>query len=446
MFINNCNLALTRRNWMLAALAPRPRSAIAVFQADVTPPVGSPLFTRPATRIADPLTARGFVLHGAGSPIVVLALDWCETRNDSFDLWRTRIAAAAGSTPDRVLLSCVHQHDAPYTDSGAQRFLDAAGLPLSLCDPAFERSAIDAVAAAIAKSNPREVTHIGTGKARVDDVASNRRYVTSDGQVSFGRTSATRDPAIRAMPEGLVDPWLRTLTFYEGAHALTSLAVYSTHPMSYYGQGEVTCDFPGLARNRLQAERSDTFLIYGSGASGDTMAGKYNDGAPANRSVLAGRMYDAIRAALDATERVPIGRIRFRNAELRMKPRHDPPFAIDAMRAKIAEANAPLRERLNAALGLSWRERLTKGRPIDVPAVNFGSAQLLLLPAEAFVQYQLWAQERGPFVVTLGYGECAPGYIPTRKDVADGYDDHYSWVDLAAAEPAMRGAIRRALG
>ena len=61
--------------------------------------------------------------------------------------------------------------------------------------------------------------------------------------------------------------------------------------------------------------------------------------------------------------------------------------------------------------------RLDEGRPIDLPCLDFGAAQLALLPAEAFVQYQLWAQQLSPssFVMALGYGECAPGYIPSGQ-------------------------------
>jgi hypothetical protein len=48
--------------------------------------------------------------------------------------------------------------------------------------------------------------------------------------------------------------------------------------------------------------------------------------------------------------------------------------------------------------------------------------------------------------MTLGYGECAPGYIPTNASVAEGYNDHYSWVDFATCEAALRRAITEALG
>jgi len=49
------------------------------------------------------------------------------------------------------------------------------------------------------------------------------------------------------------------------------------------------------------------------------------------------------------------------------------------------------------------------------------------------------------FVLTLGYGERAPGYIPTNREVNEGYDDDYCRVDMASAEERMRSAMNEAL-
>jgi hypothetical protein len=69
------------------------------------------------------------------------------------------------------------------------------------------------------------------------------------------------------------------------------------------------------------------------------------------------------------------------------------------------------------------------------------------MPAESFVQYQLWAQALRPdsLVMTLGYGECAPGYIPTAQSASEGYNDHYSWIAFPECEATMREALRTAL-
>src|SRR5205085_4578446 len=84
-----------------------------------------------------------------------------------------------------------------------------------------------AVKAALART--QTFTHIGIGQARVEQVASNRRVVGPNGKVKYTRTSATRDPRARAEPEGLVDPWLKTLSFWDGTRPLAALHYYATH-------------------------------------------------------------------------------------------------------------------------------------------------------------------------------------------------------------------------
>ena len=151
---------MLRRTFSQLPLAALRRGArVATFQADVTPPIGSPLYTGPARSITAPLEARGIVLLGAGRPIVIAAMDWCEIRNSSYDLWRDTLARAAGTVRQRVLLSCVHQHDAPYTDAGAQKLFDAIKAPDPICDVALEQRAISTVAAAIQASlaSPRQI-------------------------------------------------------------------------------------------------------------------------------------------------------------------------------------------------------------------------------------------------------------------------------------------------
>ncbi|HWB98229.1 MAG TPA: hypothetical protein VG672_16060, partial [Bryobacteraceae bacterium] len=399
---------------------------LATFRADVTPSVGGSLFYAvTAVKIVDLLGARGLVLRGPAGTFVITVVDWCEIRNNSYDRWRTALAEAAGTSREKVLLTCVHQHDAPYTDRRAQELLTENHVVERLCDTPFEDRMIRRVAEALraSLSHMRPVTQIGAGMARVEQVASNRRYVLPDGRVSFERTSATRDPAIRALPEGLIDPWMRTLSFWNGEQALAAISAYSTHPMSYYGKGEVSADFPGMARAARQQATPETLQIYASGASGDTMAGKYNDGSHENRPALAGRMRQAMETAWNQTRRFPLEGVRFRNAALRMEPRRGPGFSEAELRATLADPKAQRVARFEAALALSWRERVAENRPIDVPALELAGgkklAHLVLLPAESFVQYQLWAQKARPdsFVVTAGFSECAPGYIPTAADV-----------------------------
>jgi len=444
-----------RRRELLASLAlsgslaPSP-IRLALFTADVTPRIGGPLFNAvPARVIDDPLEAHGLVLLHSAEPIVLVSVDWCEIRNESYERWRGVLARAAGTSKERVLVTCVHQHDAPYSDSVAQRLLKQNGVAEDLCDPAFDEQALQKVAVALtaALEKPRRITHVGAGQGQVEQVASNRRYVGADGSVSFGRTSATADPALRALPIGTIDPWLKTISFWDGAHPLAAVSCYSVHPMTFYGKGQVSADFPGLARRNRAKEMPGVAQIYCTGCSGDTIAGKFNDGHPRNRPVLAERLRQGMEAAWKNTRRHPLTGIGFRSIPMKLAPRRGPGFSTEDFRRILADKSQTRLARFEAALGLSWRRRADAGHAIDVPAIDFGPAQIVLMPAETFVQYQLWAQALRPdsLVLCPGFGESAPGYIPTARDAAEGYDDHYSWIAFPECERTMRQALAAAL-
>ncbi len=430
-----------------AAAAPY---AIAPFSADVTVPIGHGMMGGywKATSVADPLFAKGVVLWGGEQPVVFVSVDWCEIRNDAYDRWREVIAAAAGTTRERVLVSSIHQHEAPVADLTAQRFLEERGLEDGVCDVEFHEKAVQRVAAAVraAMRERRPVTHLGLGKAKVDRVASNRRYLLPDGRPSFNRGSASAANVLaREAPDGTIDPWLRTLSFWHDDQPVAALSAYAVHPMSYYRTGEISADFPGLARARRQQETPDCLQIYLSGASGNVTAGKYNDGARATRGVLADRLHAAMVEAWRETKRVPLTSLAFRNTTVRLAPRDEPGLRPDELLATLVPARLP-RERNLAAMGLSWRKRVDAGQPIDVPLIDFGAAQLLLLPGESYVEFQLAAQRMNPesFVMVAGFGESATGYVPTEQAVTEKDTNLGDWCWVApGAEAALLAAIQR---
>ncbi|MCH6580570.1 MAG: hypothetical protein IH802_09440, partial [Nitrospinae bacterium] len=51
---------------------------------------------------------------------------------------------------------------------------------------------------------------------KAEKVTSNRRIIAADGGISYGRGSSTADPKLRAQPPGTIDPWLKTLSFFDG--------------------------------------------------------------------------------------------------------------------------------------------------------------------------------------------------------------------------------------
>src|SRR5262245_54317422 len=373
----------------------------------------------PVAKIDDPLFAIGLVLQGAGKPIVYVAVDWCEIRNDAYEQWRETIARAVGTEPVRVLVSCLHQHDAPISDLAAEKLLREQGAKGPICDLEFHEKTVQRLArdAKKALEMSRPVTHIGTGEAKVEKVASNRRYIDEAGKVRYDRMSATREAKIRAGEEGTIDPVLKSLSFWDRDEPLAVLNCYATHPMSHYGRRPASADFARLARRARQTKTpGQPRQFYVSGCSGNVTAGKYNDGAAENRVVLAARLESAMSESWRATKKSPLERVDFRSTPLKLEARTGTGFSSDELLDRLKNDKRPFGQCL-AGLGLSWRKRVEAGRPIDVPVIDCGPVQFLLLPAEAYVEYQLFAHTVRPHVFTLvaGYGECAPGYIPIER-------------------------------
>jgi len=416
---------------------------IAVFQADATPPLGTPVAYALARKIEDPLSARGIVLLGAGEPIVLCAVDWIGIANGGHDVWRERLAKAANTSVDRVAVHVLHQHDGIRCDFTAEELAAGVGLAGRRFDVPFVRSTLQNVAAAVqaAIAVAQPVNALGIGEAKVDKVASNRRLLGPDGRVAIARASSYRIPeplrtklaqsalrngyehsVVRVQealdaPEGVIDPMLKMLTFYNGAKPLVSLTYYATHPQSYFGQGDVTSEFIGLGRAQHEAFRGDGMtVVHFCGAGGNVAAGKYNDGTPETRVVLTQRISDAMRRAWEATEVKPLvaSDVQWRSVPVKL------PLAAHldaaALKATLEDTQASDEERLAAAGKLAFVMRRKAGMPIDLSCLQLGNAYILHMPGELFVEYQLAAQAMKPeaTVCMAAYGDYGTAYIGTE--------------------------------
>ena len=368
---------------------------IATFVADVTPSVGDPLglgLSPSVSVIEHPLLAKGVILRDAGGTYVLCSLDWECVCNDAYELFRQRIAEAAGTSPSRVAVQNIQQHTAPGIDSNASQILEkATGAPadreLKLLDAATAKTA---AAVHQATGRWRRLTRVGLSWAAVDQVASSRRILQPDGTI-LARLSSTKDPEQQRAPEGYIDAYLRTISFYDGETPLVNMHYYATHPQSYYGDGRVTYDVPGIARERLEKE-SGVFQVYFSGCGGDIAMGKYNDGSPARRSVLVGRLYDAMVRSLQKVHVEPLSPMVWRTAEVRFPLRSDPSFSEEANRKVLHDTTSTVDARVKAACNLSMIERVHAGRHFELSCLAMGSIRILHLPGEPFIEFQLWAE------------------------------------------------------
>jgi hypothetical protein len=431
-----------------------PDLRLARFDLDASPPVGHPLcggWIKPSEGVDDPLRLRGVVIEGAGPPIVLASLDWTGVLNESHRLWTERIADGARTTPDRVALHCVHQHNAPFVDKEGNALLRKANASSLLYDEAFFSSLLDRTARVVRDSLSGAValTHVGHGEAKVEQVASNRRILGPDGKIKYVRYSATKDPAIRDAPEGTIDPLLRSITLSSLDRIVARLYFYTVHPISYYGDGRVTSDFVGLARDRRDRDEPGVLHLYFTGSAGNVTAGKYNDGSKPLRGILTERIHKAMIEA-DGPCRdldTPIESLTWNVRPHHFQPRED--LDLDRLKAIVADPKRSVVERNRTAMTCGWLIRSATRRPIQLGRLDIGpEVTTLHLPAETFVEYQLDAARFRPddaFLATAAYGDGGPWYIPLARSYGEGgYEPSVSLVS-PTTEPAYREAIRALL-
>lgn len=433
----------------------------AVFSSDATPPIGHPLcggWITPAKEIVDPQFAKGVILcpdgeSGSGSdePVILCAVDWCWIRGECHERFREALAEAVGTRPNRVAVQTIHVHDAVMADLEADRISAREGHAVRTLQPKWFEEVVRRCAAAAreAMGKLRKVSHVGTGEGTVSKVACNRRVLGPDGKVKYWRGSSCKDAEARAQPEGQIDPKLKCIRLYDGEKTLAALYYYAVHPMSYYGQGGVSADFVGMARKAMEQAVPEAGHIYFTGCAGNVAAGKYNDGSPANRPVLAERIRVGMDAAFKAAGREAVRSFGWRvePVHLPMREEYDRAYFEKMMRAK----DASLAAQCKGAMGLACWDRHEAGKKIDLTCLRINDVCVLHLPGEPFLAYQLAAQELGraaerpQFVAVAGYGDNGPAYIPLAENFPEGgYEVGMAWRG-PGSEALIKAAMKKLL-
>ena len=423
---------------------------LATFRFDVTPPEGHSLcggWIRPVVGVDDPLEAMGYVLLGIGKPIVVCAVDWTGLANSAHIQWRKALADAARTTIDRVAVQCVHQHNAPFACMDAQAIVQEQGDLPDIVNPVFFdrclKNAGDAATKSLKKTIP--VTHVAHGEARVEKVAANRRIIGLNGKLISQRGSSSRKPEHHRFPEGLIDPMLKTVAFYNGNKKLVASHFYACHPMSYYGDGRVSADFCGLARRRMQKQEPDCLHLYFNGCGGNIGAGKYNNGSKEARIELTQRMFEGITTSNAMLKPEPIRSFAWETEDI--LPPLDPRFNEEQLLVGIQNKTNRVVARNRPSYTVAFIRRVNEGIPITLSSLHVNDISMLHLPAESFIEYQLRAQAITPnrFVACAAYGDGGPWYIPVKEAYPQGgYAVGVAWCS-PQIDPLMSNGIQTLL-
>ena len=441
--------------WLiLVSLAPLAPASVQIvpFDVDATPPLGTAMAYDPVKRVDElSLRCRGVVILGADRPIVLCAVDWIGIANGGHDYFRTELAKAAGTDASRVAVHALHQHDAPGCDFTAEKIIKELGVQgYTRFDSEFPRAVIARAADAIRGGlpNPQQVTHFSYGESEVKGVASNRRVERlANGTVGRMRGSSCKIEELRAMPEGLIDPVVSVLSFWNNHTPVAVFSAYACHPQSYYRLGIPSPDFPGIARFIRGQDVNAALHVHFNGAGGNVSAGKYNDGAQANRMQLATRLAAGMREAFEKAQKVPLSAADVGWFSVPVSLPVAAHLNEEKLIASITGTSA--KGYISYADQLAWLRWTKQGNQIDVTCLKIGDTRMLHLPGELFVEFQLAAKAMRPdlHVMMAAYGQYGPGYIGTAAAYPEGgYETGLNASNVAPeVEAVLMGAMQKLL-
>lgn len=417
--------------------------SLGTILADITPeltdrPCNGLIFPE-VQSVEHPLQARGIILQTPERTFLLLSLDLVGISHGSCDFLLNGLSEAFQIPVEHIALHSVHQHTAPMLDLDVVRTANSLDKDFQEKHLLYHQKILESLIPAIqkAKTNLQPVDQISATTATVSQVAGNRRVRKPDGSIAV-RFSASKDPFLIEAPEGLIDPVLRTLTFLHNDTPVTQLHYYATHPQTYYGDGRVSWDLPGIARQQQEKE-SGIFQIYFTGCAGNVTLGKYNRGDSESRAILVQRLLTAMREssnwqASDALK-IPVSAdtpITWSVLPIPFPVRFDEDFAPEIAHQVAGNPKHPIATRNRAAMSVHHHQWMEQKKFPLASKLQIGPLQMLHLPAEPFVEYQLLAQKLsapGTFTTVAAYGnQCGPWYYGPDSIFEDngGYEQTWS--------------------
>ncbi len=206
----------------------------------------------------------------------------------------------------------------------------------------------------------------------------------------------------------------------------------------------MSADFPGLARSLREQALPGIRHVHFNGAAGNVTAGKYNDGAHENRSLLAQRLAAGMETAWQTAVKSPVTAADVAWNVVPVVLPAAPNLDESELRATITDNQKPLKQRLQAGRHLAWLLRSRQGHAIDVSCLKVGPARVLHMPGELFVEYQLAAQQLRPGepVMMAAYGDYGPGYIGTK--IAYGQGGYETGI-VSRVAPEVEEVLQKAM-
>lgn len=108
----------------------------------------------------------------------------------------------------------------------------------------------------------------------------------------------------------------------------------------------------------------------------------------------------------------------------------------------------PFTTRLTAAMFSGFGQRLRDGYVAQATRLRIGDIDILHLPGEPFVEFQLCAQKhtaKNAFICVAGYGECGVWYYGPDHIFTDRGGYEQTWSLTGPCEKEVESALRKLL-
>ena len=411
-------------------------------RGDITPAPGGHIYgytdNEFSTGIHDNLDAKALALSdGTERPLILVSLSVCELGTPFAMEVQQPVADACGTTPDRVLLSCIHTHAAPNV-AGLGNLWGCRDKPYF--DEIFVPGIVAAAKEAVANMVPAEYA-IVKGQS---EIGVNRRERKLDGTVKLGQN-----------PWGAQDKDLIVLRFRnrDTREGIFQMVYYGCHGTAAGHAQLISRDWAGIMLDRME-ERHGMMTALWTGSIGD-IGPRISNGKTIGDIHIMEELggfaaQEGIRIAKQFKDAVyECGLPVFKPLPLEFDVRPMPPVEeVEAFLA--AHPEGEIKKKADALEFLYMqrcRERYEKGeklpakRTVTGAIVTLGdSAAFCFTPFELFSETTLMLRKHSPFRNTMGVSVTNgfEKYLPTQTEqVRGGYEVYnYKFAELPLPENA----------
>ncbi len=414
---------------------------LATFKVDCTPPAGTVVglnLKDGAEFIRDPLYLHGYIFSDNGGRYLIASMDYCTLLHSAYELLQTALAEGAGTTPERTVIHCIHQHDAPLIDFEAAKYIHPqAHLRFSWYSGIIDKCR---QAATTALNDFVEIAETGFSEYRLHGYASNRRMPDKDGKIQV-RFSRCAEQSLKDLPAGTIDPMLRTCAFKDICGGIVAtMSFYATHPQVANTGNKFSADAPGEAVRLLEEKIPDATHAFFTGAGGNITAGKYTSADDLEGNILkfGKKLADGILLNIKGMQWEPAADIAWRQASF--------PFpAVTVDRNKLLAMLQEDHGHAASAAALLGADDFNPSPEYVINMLHTGNIRLLFLPGEPFVEYQLYIQSLIPDEFVAVAANCRDDflYLPLASSFNEtgGYETEYFCRATPEFEPGFKSAV-----